>query len=540
MRIQLSNFSYDAPAPASQQHVLICLTYCSRSYRTSNAITAVFYPQKLSTVFSLRCSRYQRMELQCDICFGQFDLDHHRPKSLPCGHTICRECVQNPAIGRKCPTCRRNLSASPDDLPDNIFVTRLLEHDAAPTGVASRARRMEERARQLQRGAAAGRKLVHLLRQMVPLAVEALNNQLSSSEAQLQQVEEALEQLRQLQQREAAGEENTTAPLQPAVGELQLAVQMEDSLRLLTANKCSVEAEEDAGAAWRAEVQLGPFDHLVRPLLLQLQLDGHLAKVDAVVAAPPPPPPAALYVGPPRLSNLTIDDVKADDIVRSGRRWRNIRTLNNVIGRDSERLLRVVAPQLEELNISVEVGPSVLEEVGRMPSLRRLLVECSDTGDFPDLPLQLEELAISYPSENQMRCVQRMPRLRSLFVGFYFGAPLPLEPAPNDGLLWLGVTYNEQYRESTLSVIRVFAASVQELQVYTPVTKVEDLYYYHPDLGRDLAACGLRALRRLVLERPSSDPCPETDACLVQRQTARGFLSPAVDVLCGSCHRAVL
>ncbi|XP_052125249.1 E3 ubiquitin-protein ligase rnf152-B-like [Frankliniella occidentalis] len=44
---------------------------------------------------------------QCDICFLDFDLDRHRPKVLPCGHTVCKACVENPGLGTKCPTCRK-------------------------------------------------------------------------------------------------------------------------------------------------------------------------------------------------------------------------------------------------------------------------------------------------------------------------------------------------------------------------------------------------------------------------------------------------
>lgn len=47
------------------------------------------------------------MELECDICFIRLDVNNHRPKSLPCGHTICKECVENPALGKKCPSCRK-------------------------------------------------------------------------------------------------------------------------------------------------------------------------------------------------------------------------------------------------------------------------------------------------------------------------------------------------------------------------------------------------------------------------------------------------
>ncbi|XP_052122111.1 E3 ubiquitin-protein ligase RNF182-like [Frankliniella occidentalis] len=110
------------------------------------------------------------MELQCDICFNLFDLDHHRPKSLICGHTICQECVQNPGLGGKCPTCRKDLNADPAALPDTIALIRLIEHDGAPP--LKKPRTEETEVRQLRRGVEAGRKVVEVLRLVVPRAVE--------------------------------------------------------------------------------------------------------------------------------------------------------------------------------------------------------------------------------------------------------------------------------------------------------------------------------------------------------------------------------
>ncbi|KAE8742342.1 hypothetical protein FOCC_FOCC012142 [Frankliniella occidentalis] len=73
------------------------------------------------------------MNLKCDSCLLKFDLDSHRPKSLPCGHTICKECVENPALGTKCPTCKKAFEKRrPQNLPDTAIVVRLLEDEEAP------------------------------------------------------------------------------------------------------------------------------------------------------------------------------------------------------------------------------------------------------------------------------------------------------------------------------------------------------------------------------------------------------------------------
>ncbi|XP_026292706.2 uncharacterized protein LOC113217070 isoform X2 [Frankliniella occidentalis] len=465
------------------------------------------------------------MELQCDICFLQFDLDNHRPKVLPCGHTICKQCVENPALGRKCPVCRKNMAVGPDGLPDNILAIRAMEKEAEPPCKVPR--REVPEVRQLLRGVEAGRKLVQELRRVVPMAVKALDRQLDSAVAQLRRMEEALGKMR----REDAGDaaEGLTPDLVQAV------VQLEDSVRLLSAHKCGVVAEH-GGDTWRASgVELSPNDHALRLLLLQLRSSSRLQKVHAVV-------------GPPRLSVLSIerDDIdddmslKVGDILQNGPRWKNIRTLRNLNGHNTEKLLRVVAPHLEELEISSAALIGEMEEVQKMTALKRLLVECDvDCDAYPDLPLQLEELSMCFPSTGQLRCVQRMHSLRSLRIDFYCGDPVSFRPRQQGGLLWLGVNMSVDDKNTMLSLIRANASSLQELHIDTHVKEDGNFDHYFPDLGQDLATCDLQALRRLVLRRPNShSPCGEVDACLLQRQTISGFFPSCLDVICYSCQKS--
>ncbi|XP_026290052.1 uncharacterized protein LOC113214791 [Frankliniella occidentalis] len=470
------------------------------------------------------------MELQCDICFLQFDLDCHRPKSLPCGHTICKECVQNPAMGKKCPTCRKELEGDHAVLPDNILAIRLIENGTSPCKIP---RRDNIKLKQLQQGVDAGRRLVQLLRKLVPVAVEALNRQLASSVTQLREMEEALER------RAAADVCNTTPELE--VKELQLVEQLEDSLSLLTSTKCNVMAEEGR-AAWRASVQLGPDSYILHLLLLQLRTDGQLEKV----ANPTAPVSPTTFVGPPMLSILSIvnedlDDgqLKVTDILRNGRRWKNVRILRNVKGGGSDKLLRVVAPHLEEVEILGGAELKVMEEVEKMSSLKRLKVECREdlNGNYPDLPLQLKELWMRFPKENQIRCVESMARLRSLLIYDYHGPNVTFLPSQHGRLLWLGVGLNTDHKATMLSLIRAHALSLQELHIYCAVSNEGDLQlFYFPDLGQDLAASGLHALRRLVFRRSTLDPCTEVDACLLQLRSVRGCLPSSVDVVCEACH----
>ncbi|XP_052126952.1 uncharacterized protein LOC113217095 isoform X2 [Frankliniella occidentalis] len=374
------------------------------------------------------------MELQCDMCSLQFDLDNHRPKVVPCGHSICQTCAQNPALKRKCPAaCTTDLTANPSAFPDNILAIRMImERDGAKS--RKRPRLEDAKLQHLRRGVDAGRELVRQLQQLVPRAVAALNCQMNSALAHLRELEEALEK----HQREGAGAEASPTP-----DEVQLVVQLEDSVRLLSSSACSVVAEQGVDS-WRASVTLFPFHHVLRLLLLQLRAGGQLQRVEVIV-------------GPPTLTTLVIPngDVDARSILRNESRWKSVRTLTNVNGRRTEQLLRIVAPHLEELEISDVAEPSVMGEVKRITSLKRLLVRCSpdyDCFDYPDLPLQLEELAISCPSFYQLRSVQLMSRLRSLKIRRYTGAPVIFLRQQHGGLLWLGLDCRKTTQAATFPI----------------------------------------------------------------------------------------
>ncbi|XP_052125774.1 uncharacterized protein LOC113209394 [Frankliniella occidentalis] len=379
-----------------------------------------------------------------------------------------------------------------------------------------------------------------MLRLVVPQAVEVLNRQLEWSVAQLGEVEQALERR---VQREAAGDVGTTSD---AVEEpLQLAEQLEASHRLLTSTKCTVAAEEEGGSSWTASVQPGGCGDILRVLLLRLRADGQLGEVDDAIAVTDGP--AAAHVGPPLINILTINDahlqdgsLKVNDILRDVKKqWNTPRSLRHLRGDGSEDLLRVIGPHLEELEIWGNVQPSVMEEVQKMSGLRRLEVECAHNVEYPDLPLQLEELSLYSVTENQLRCVERMPRLRSLTINNYCGPNLTVRTSQHDRLVWLGVAIDTDHKPTMLSIIRANASSLQELRVfcsYSPIGYWRN--YYFPDLGQELAACGLRVLRRLVLLRHvKNGPCLRQAAdCMLQQRTIRRFLPPSVEVVCGVCQ----
>eukprot|EP00058_Branchiostoma_floridae_P022191 XP_002607681.1 hypothetical protein BRAFLDRAFT_123270 [Branchiostoma floridae] len=75
--------------------------------------------------------------LSCSICLEPF----HQPKTLPCLHTFCEECLRDHAEvrpGFQCPTCRRHAVLGPDGvagLPDNHFISSLC-HTVLEQGTA--------------------------------------------------------------------------------------------------------------------------------------------------------------------------------------------------------------------------------------------------------------------------------------------------------------------------------------------------------------------------------------------------------------------
>ena len=78
--------------------------------------------------------------LMCSLCLEDFDKQELKPKSLPCVHTFCRQCLvlylqkHYELDNLPCPTCRQ-LFARPetgvDDLPTNFVILDLLDDDSS-------------------------------------------------------------------------------------------------------------------------------------------------------------------------------------------------------------------------------------------------------------------------------------------------------------------------------------------------------------------------------------------------------------------------
>ena len=68
----------------------------------------------------------------CAVCFNDFDMNNHLPRTLPCAHTFCHSClvaIKNQNQQKKCPTCNskiaRNINI--DSLPRNLTIISLMD-----------------------------------------------------------------------------------------------------------------------------------------------------------------------------------------------------------------------------------------------------------------------------------------------------------------------------------------------------------------------------------------------------------------------------
>ena len=70
--------------------------------------------------------------MECEICFQEWKSDKVIPKSLQCGHTICKDCIKGlvKTAPVKCPFCKVKLdvtAATIDKLPTNFAILSMAE-----------------------------------------------------------------------------------------------------------------------------------------------------------------------------------------------------------------------------------------------------------------------------------------------------------------------------------------------------------------------------------------------------------------------------
>ena len=141
-------------------------------------------------------SRVLEEELKCPVCLEEF-VD---PKTLSCGHTVCRQCLANMErhtnltahyIYVRCPTCRRetdlNFPGGIDSLPTNFMVTTLI------TG-KDRTKEIKELEDRLKRGKHALRVRQELTTEIVDMS-ESLSHRRQQVEGDIRQTAERIVQM---------------------------------------------------------------------------------------------------------------------------------------------------------------------------------------------------------------------------------------------------------------------------------------------------------------------------------------------------------
>ena len=78
-------------------------------------------------------AKLEDLILDCEICSDKYDEGDRTPLTLPCGHTICKQCILNiyqptkPKIS--CPKCKKNFSFNTDvDIPKNFTLLSHFDH----------------------------------------------------------------------------------------------------------------------------------------------------------------------------------------------------------------------------------------------------------------------------------------------------------------------------------------------------------------------------------------------------------------------------
>lgn len=248
-------------------------------------------------------------------------------------------------------------------------------------------------------------------------------------------------------------------------------------------------------------------------------------------------------IGPPACAEHA--DMKLSALLRTGAKVSRVTNLDSGPGEAPLLpLLQKLSPHLRELHMSSTCEEEHMRALEAMPVLRRLDVHCGGSEDGavgdPGLPLRLEELRIVVVNMTQLLDVQRMPRLWRLTLhdmSFEEDVALPPTPLAHSGLRWLSVALNSE--ATLLSLVRAHGSTLEELEVGTASYKHgHDEYGWFPGLADGLARCGLRALRRLSLQRHVPryyEMAHNTESCRVQLDALTARLAPAVVVKCVQC-----
>ncbi|XP_034252131.1 uncharacterized protein LOC117651833 [Thrips palmi] len=307
--------------------------------------------------------------MECSVCFDVYDVDGRRPKVLPCGHTFCLPCLQNPNFGNECPQDRKAFRDNPMNFPDNFALLAEMPARADEPWCETCGLRF--------RGACAD--AAHR-----PCSVRQRRVQQEQRQADQQVLQDLQQGLQTLQQ----GLQDLQQGLQDLqLGHLDLQLGLQDVQREMQDMR---------------QTQ----DQLLRKVE-DLQLTG--------TAAPPPP---SLEIDVWELSPSEKNDLLVGD------RLARVRKLTGLHCYNVERSMAVLMklnPHVEELGLIGAQLPQ-LRFVEGMTSLRKLdldvssLIEHAESYEIPDLPLQLEELEVEGFSRNLFYCLPKLPKLRRLVL----------------------------------------------------------------------------------------------------------------------------
>ncbi|KAK3927507.1 Roquin-1 [Frankliniella fusca] len=409
--------------------------------------------------------------MECNICSEMFNQTARIPKTVPCGHTVCLQCLQGCDRG-ECPTCHTAYDVTPESLPNNVTLVELMEQPdnfRELRGWCSRCRIAATRRCWDEHDVLSLKAAEKKLRKELPVGA----------------LQKAGALLRELH---CEGEDAVHAST------------------LLSA------------PSWEFTLRAGG-----------RQLTGNLANTQD-------PLTKALWVvlaSRAGLIETEADDLPVEDIPHSADPDLQPAEASSPLEMNVRHLsLSEPGARQEEKEAALQKAQGVLRLVG---------VDC-----YWDPTWSLELLQRAAPTvqrlvmlnarESHLRAVHAMPQLRRLFAssdGALDAEPPELDALPpgHGGLRWLSVS--RLPRATLQSLLRAHGGTLEELVLLVGTPGPGEWPYSCSDLHSLLGWCGLRALRRLVLQRTFSYT---HTGCEEQRAAVRAALPPGeLQVLCGTC-----
>ncbi|XP_026282103.2 uncharacterized protein LOC113209003 isoform X3 [Frankliniella occidentalis] len=481
------------------------------------------------------------MDLDCEVCLEELNQTGRVPKVVPCGHTVCLQCLQCLPRPTRCPSCRAAFTVAPESLPNNFSLLRVMDRRGDSSSWAARHWCLDCRAAAKRRCweehemVGTRTALRRLLEGTLPLAsrqLEGLPGVLQEEQTLLALTLMAGDEwevtLRGTGRVVSATLHNSEDPLTK-------------TLWLLLAARAAIAEQDQQAPAARP----GPASSPSPP------------RHHGPVPKEPSPSTTARRVGtqPPRATRPVDPPVMHDmlpapphhHIFDGFLQYEHATPPTGTT--TSRRELNVASLCCTERNSRQQEKAAALLEVR---GVRRLVGVVGSSCWDPDWSLQLlesaaptvEELHVSHPSEAHLAAVLAMPRLRRLQVWCApdaFGSRPPALPAaaPGPGLRWLTAVGLPLATLHALLKSHGRALEVLQLLVGTrgPGQWPMACGPSGVHLADVLVHADLRALWRLVLRR--KDCCHERAACAEQLGLAR-FVLPRADVLCETCDHEEL